>query len=54
MRRGIVEVAFEINGREIMSVADAIIAVEEYGGEGKRWLKPVSDEIVECNLLSNG
>lgn len=54
VRRGLVEVGLYLHGKALTSVADAIIAVEEQGGEEGRWLKPVANEIVECNLLSNG
>lgn len=51
VRRGLVEAQFVLNGQKATSVADAIIAVEGASGDARRWLEPVSTEIVECNLL---
>lgn len=51
VKRGIVEAAFVMNGKKMSSVADAILAVEGAEGNARRWLAPVSTEIVECNLL---
>lgn len=51
VRRGITEASFVLNGEKVSSVADAILAVEGADGNARRWLGPVSTEIVECNLL---